>query len=827
MGVGMKGFEGTLAEVSDKLERTGMYFLVLAIVCASFGIFSFAEFLDADYFVYNGEEQDWTASYGYTYAQFAYFFFGCYFFPISIIFMLMFVSESFLNTPPQYEHVKAPVYLALMFTFMAGVIVSYEMGQNVLNCIWYFCIGGPDENEGTSAGTNFMAMVYFFVSFIFMGIFFGLLCMLGLEYYRTSKVGGTVAEMSGLMAMTGMEGGETEKEVIATGESFTVSQYPKTPSRTGKPSVTLKITIICLVFLGLYPLLLLACMLLPTWWSKFTHALIEAYQNTLPSQSVGTYAYYVFPSGVAIKLYPDIGLFYGFIYAVCGVALLAAVYPDVRKALIARPKWLRTFSVGQVLMASGIVILCFSIFFYFYYDHGWEDAAIDNTGEAERTARSLGQVSNVLLGLLLLTQAKNSIWTYVFGMGWEEMLVWHQSMAYAYLVVILAHTISWWCVFAQDGYFPENILRVPSLYHEDNFTIPLAQFTFMIAIVVFGVFTFYKIRRNLFELFYYSHTLFVPIWILVVLWHSTMSWYYMIGALVFLTVDIVIRLMTTVGTQVTLKDASVAVPASLSTGSGITQIAYTVRAPGKKEQRPLCHEMGQYAWLNVPEIDPVAWHPFTISSAPLDGVTTHHIRNMGDEEWTGMLYSLAAAHEADGVHMQVNVDGPYGGLVGIENYTDFLMIAGGIGVTPIHSIVRQLYFHMKAIEKGEIAEEDSPYKHIQRVRLIWAVKTEAESQLFLETFDSIAKDSLNGKFSIQICVTTARGSNRTNGKDAANVEGHRSYGIRPNIAEEVKNFASKGEDALAFVCGPEVLVRQVEALTIDAKIHFKQEYFLW
>ena len=41
---------------------------------------------------------------------------------------------------------------------------------------------------------------------------------------------------------------------------------------------------------------------------------------------------------------------------------------------------------------------------------------------------------------------------------------------------------------------------------------------------------------------------------------------------------------------------------------------------------PLAHSMGQYCYLNIPRISRLEWHPFTISSAPVDMVTTHHIK---------------------------------------------------------------------------------------------------------------------------------------------------------------------------------------------------------
>ena len=61
---------------------------------------------------------------------------------------------------------------------------------------------------------------------------------------------------------------------------------------------------------------------------------------------------------------------------------------------------------------------------------------------------------------------------------------------------------------------------------------------------------------------------------------------------------------------------------------GVVKIAYTVRAPIHKGVvgMPLAHSMGQYCYLNIPRISRLEWHPFTISSAPVDMVTTHHIK---------------------------------------------------------------------------------------------------------------------------------------------------------------------------------------------------------
>jgi hypothetical protein len=38
----------------------------------------------------------------------------------------------------------------------------------------------------------------------------------------------------------------------------------------------------------------------------------------------------------------------------------------------------------------------------------------------------------------------------------------------------------------------------------------------------------------------------------------------------------------------------------------------------------------------------------------------------------------------------VSVDGPYGEFLDVDKYDELLLLAGGIGFTPIHSILRQV-----------------------------------------------------------------------------------------------------------------------------------------
>ena len=292
-----------------------------------------------------------------------------------------------------------------------------------------------------------------------------------------------------------------------------------------------------------------------------------------------------------------------------------------------------------------------------------------------------------------------------------------------------------------------------------------------------------------------------------------MSWYYITAGLFLYALDNAVRLSTTVGTLVSVEHLVVEVrdvdddsPSSnfLSVNNlsaetattGVVKLAYTVSSPSKSasERCPLNHIMGQYVYINIPAISSLEWHPFTISSAPIDHVTTHHIKVMGGlkgNQWTAKLYQLVKSSEFAAVgdeeenslstifyhgnaeeksmsrirhrdanditsctipisspfsKLLVNIDGPYGLSVSHElhRYTHLLLVGGGIGVTPLHSCLRHLYLS-HACTATEINSSDSqgassnegllvnPYPKLELVRLLWSVKSEEEANLFKST----------------------------------------------------------------------------------------------
>ncbi|XP_066509382.1 cytochrome b-245 heavy chain-like isoform X1 [Hoplias malabaricus] len=106
-------------------------------------------------------------------------------------------------------------------------------------------------------------------------------------------------------------------------------------------------------------------------------------------------------------------------------------------------------------------------------------------------------------------------------------------------------------------------------------------------------------------------------------------------------------------------------------------------------------EVGQYISVQCPSISQLEWHPFTLTSAPEEDHFSIHIRIVGD--WTQSLYSACGGDKTDGQEAwelpRVAVDGPFGtASEDVFRYEVVMLVGAGIGVTPFASILKSVWY---------------------------------------------------------------------------------------------------------------------------------------
>lgn len=187
---------------------------------------------------------------------------------------------------------------------------------------------------------------------------------------------------------------------------------------------------------------------------------------------------------------------------------------------------------------------------------------------------------------------------------------------------------------------------------------------------------------------------------------------------------------------------------------------------------------GQFITMHLPVVSPDergSKHWFTLSSSPTDPLLSITTRWFGDKASTfkQMLFNLEPG-------TAVHIDPPDGDFILPDNVSkDIVLVAGGIGITPYHSMVKYLS------DKGQK----------RKIHLVYAVKNK-EDLAFLDLFDKYG------------CTLTALVNETLTGA---------------KILEFAKNYSDK----LFYISGPEPMVESLYDQLKDRmpKEQLKTDYF--
>ncbi|EWS74544.1 ferric reductase-like transmembrane component family protein (macronuclear) [Tetrahymena thermophila SB210] len=197
------------------------------------------------------------------------------------------------------------------------------------------------------------------------------------------------------------------------------------------------------------------------------------------------------------------------------------------------------------------------------------------------------------------------------------------------------------------------------------------------------------------------------------------------------------------------------------------------------------------------------WHPFSAFSAPHEEQLVFYVKQSGD--WTEALFQLAGK-QGKPVNVRGYIDGPYGSYsisLDRDKYQHFLCISGGIGITPIFSLVKQLNFQVR---EGRL---------VQNIHFIWVGRDKSVIENILDQTQLKQLEVEDNKITLRsyLHFTNSKVSNVIKQKQN---QGNIKYILgRPDFSayfENMHKIAKQNQTNLVavLVCGPQSLIFEVE-----------------
>uniref|UniRef100_F6QSF1 NADPH oxidase 2 n=1 Tax=Ornithorhynchus anatinus TaxID=9258 RepID=F6QSF1_ORNAN len=233
-------------------------------------------------------------------------------------------------------------------------------------------------------------------------------------------------------------------------------------------------------------------------------------------------------------------------------------------------------------------------------------------------------------------------------------------------------------------------------------------------------------------------------------------------------------------------------------------------------------EVGQYIFVKCPEVSKLEWHPFTLTSAPEEDFFSIHIRIVGD--WTEGLSNACGCDKKEFQDAwklpKLAVDGPFGtASEDVFSYEVVMLVGAGIGVTPFASILKSVWYKYC---------NDAINLKLKKIYFYWLCRDTHAFEWFadlLQLLETQMQERNNADFlSYNIYLTGWDETQATHftvhhdeEKDVITGLKQKTLYGRPNWENEFKTIASQHPSSRVgvFLCGPEALADTLNKQSIS------------
>jgi predicted ferric reductase len=389
-----------------------------------------------------------------------------------------------------------------------------------------------------------------------------------------------------------------------------------------------------------------------------------------------------------------------------------------------------------------------------------------------------GYMSTANSMLVAIPATRNSVLSWISGAPVDQTIMYHRWLG---RITIIQACVHFGCS-----------VHLPNTFPYQNLFGTLA----LVSILTIGITSIKWLRRNAFNFFFGTHHLFIAYYILGSL-HTPKFFTLTLLGICLYTLDLVIRLFRGL------------LPRKILYSEQVHHNLIKVRFP--KPFICTSSSVGQYVFLNFPQVSIFEWHPFTLASSPNEPYFEVYIKNLGDYT-RELIYYFSNTRNP----IWIRVDGPYGKWpFDYTQYTHITFICGGVGITPCISFIRNVYGSSRSIGC------------LEDIYLVWCCTKETESEWIKHELSKIidsetTEEQNTPRFHLYVFIT-----------DQKQLKNNTLHSGRPDIQsvfnlmeQQMTNETHKG---CVFTCGPQSLTQETwntwSTRKMNKKCVYHQEIF--
>uniref|UniRef100_M4B4U0 DOMON domain-containing protein n=1 Tax=Hyaloperonospora arabidopsidis (strain Emoy2) TaxID=559515 RepID=M4B4U0_HYAAE len=420
-----------------------------------------------------------------------------------------------------------------------------------------------------------------------------------------------------------------------------------------------------------------------------------------------------------------------------------------------------------------------------------------------------GQVALLVLMFLLLPVARLPVWSALFNSSFERMVKFHRWLGLILNIVLIIHVIQ-----------ASDVVSV-TLDEKYGEVTPLYGFIAFVSFLVMLVFSIEVVRRWFFEVFYFTHRVLSIVGLVFAILHAPKH----IG--LALCVPLGLYALGVLYRWSSAFTGSYKAVASVHAASGSTTLV--LESTTKTGKMAMNVNPGSYFLVRSPAISAIQWHPFSSIVMPDGKSLGFCLKAMGHGSFTHKLMEKARTQQ----DLRVNLCGPFGNMsVNVERYDAVVLVAGGVGITPMMSLINQTRLFPKSTSNLDKAPKTVDWF------VLWSVRHPEDilmMEQFLPTYAQLdysahasvqdpnhAPTPVNIKWMIHVSKAGVDGTiARANGETLPYRAG------KPILDELINTSRFNGRKVTVVACGPPTMTVEAQALARDCSFDFHKEVFNW